>query len=82
MNHDGTVTIWAITSTVSGVGDQGAGPNKLVAVTDRLRNTDASVAVKEWFFTIRSAGFAEVLRGVSFTPYSDDDDHNHGSFCW
>ena len=26
VNHDGTVTIWAITSTVSGNGDQGADP--------------------------------------------------------
>jgi hypothetical protein len=33
LNHDGTVTIWAITSTVSGSGDQGADPNKLVAIT-------------------------------------------------
>ena len=35
VNRDGTVTIWAITSTVSGGGDQGADPNKLVAITDR-----------------------------------------------
>ncbi len=30
VNRNGTVTIWAITSTVSGSGDQGADPNKLV----------------------------------------------------
>ncbi|HEY1627904.1 MAG TPA: hypothetical protein VGG16_29360, partial [Streptosporangiaceae bacterium] len=36
VNPDGTVTIWAITSTVSGGGDQGADPNKLVEVTDKL----------------------------------------------
>src|SRR5262249_19773355 len=30
VNRDGTVTIWAITSTVSGSGDQGADPNRLV----------------------------------------------------
>jgi hypothetical protein len=34
VNRDGTVTIWAITSTVSGSGDQGADPNMLVKVTD------------------------------------------------
>jgi hypothetical protein len=28
------VTIWAITSTVSGSGDQGADPSKLVQITD------------------------------------------------
>src|ERR1035437_8382872 len=36
VNPGGTVTIWAVTSTVSGGGDQGADPNKLVAVTDKL----------------------------------------------
>src|SRR5262249_23446259 len=33
VNGDGTVTLWAITSTVSGNGDQGADPNRLVAIT-------------------------------------------------
>ena len=39
VNRDGTATIWGITSTVSGSGDQGADPNKLVAITDRLSAT-------------------------------------------
>ena len=30
VNPNGTVTIWAVTSTVSGGGDQGADPNQLV----------------------------------------------------
>jgi hypothetical protein len=68
VNPNGTVTIWAITSTVSGGGDQGADPNKLVAITDPLSAT--SPATGESFRTIRAAGFAEVLRGVSFTPGS------------
>jgi hypothetical protein len=68
VNRDGTVTIWAITSTVSGSGDQGADPNKLVEITDPLTATAA--AAKEGFRTVRAAGFAEVLRGVSFTPGS------------
>ena len=37
VNCDGTVTIWAITSTVSGNGDQGADPNRLVTITDNWR---------------------------------------------
>ena len=37
VNDNGTVTIWGITSTVSGNGDQGADPNKLVKITDRWR---------------------------------------------
>src|SRR5262249_57830902 len=32
-NGDGTATIWAITSTVSGNGDQGADPTKLAVIT-------------------------------------------------
>jgi hypothetical protein len=74
VNHDGTVTIWAITSTVSGNGDTGADPNQLVAITDALANTSASGAGNERFFPVRKAGFGEVLRGVSFTPSSDRDD--------
>jgi hypothetical protein len=66
VNPDGTATIWAITSTVSGSGDQGADPNKLVAITDPL--TATSAASGEQFVTVRSAGYGEVLRGVSFAP--------------
>jgi len=67
-NGDGTATIYAITSTVSGNGDQGADPNKLVAITDTL--SDTSLPAGESFSTMRAAGNLEVLRGVSFTPGS------------
>jgi len=66
VNRDGTATIWAVTSTVSGGGDQGADPNKLVEITDPLAAT--APAAGESFRTARTARFAEVLRGVSFTP--------------
>jgi hypothetical protein len=66
VNGNGTATIWAVTSTVSGDGDQGADPNKLVTITDPLGATTPPVS--ESFTTVRSAGFGEVLRGVSFTP--------------
>ncbi len=39
VNFDGTVTIYAVTSTVSASGDQGADPNKLVKVIDLLKAT-------------------------------------------
>ena len=65
-NGDGTATIWAITSTVSGNGDQGADPNKLVVITDVIATTTPPATEK--FSTVRTAGFDEVLRGVSFTP--------------
>jgi hypothetical protein len=79
VDHDGRVTLWAITSTVSGNGDVGADPNRLVAIRDTLKNSDATVAAKESFVTLRTANFAEVLRGVSFTPDQDSDgrDHDH-----
>jgi hypothetical protein len=72
VNQDGTVTIYAITSTVSGNGDQGADPNRLVAITDNLAATVLPPA--ESFTTIYSAGFGEVLRGVSFAPGAEQDD--------
>jgi hypothetical protein len=66
VRHPGTVIIWDITSTVSGDGDQGADPDKLVAVTDRVSALTAPAG--ESFSTLRTAGEREVLRGVSFTP--------------
>lgn len=66
LNKDGTVTIYAITSTVSGNGDQGADPNKLVTITDSL--TATTLPESETFTTLRAAGNLEVLRGVSYTP--------------
>ena len=71
VNRDGTATIWAITSTVSGNGDQGADPNQLVMITDHL--AAASAPAGESFATVRTARFGEVLRGVSFTPGTDRD---------
>jgi hypothetical protein len=66
VNGDGTVTIWAITSTVSGGGDQGADPNRLVMIKDKLKAT--TLPAEESFSTVRTAKFGEVLRGISFTP--------------
>jgi len=48
------------------VPERGADPNKLVAITDPLAAT--APAGRKSFRTVRSAGFAEVIRGVSFTP--------------
>jgi hypothetical protein len=66
VDADGTVTLWAITSTVSGSGDQGADPNRLVAIRDVLSSTTPSA--QERFVTLRHAHFGEVLRGVSLAP--------------
>ncbi|HKD16714.1 MAG TPA: hypothetical protein VKG23_02510 [Thermoanaerobaculia bacterium] len=67
-NPDGTVTIYGITSTVSGNGDQGADPNKLVEITDDPASS--SQGANESFTVLRAAGFGEVLRGVSLAPGS------------
>jgi hypothetical protein len=66
VNRNGTVTIWGVTSTVSGGGDQGADPNQLVAITDSLAAT--APASGEAFRTVIPPAFDKVVRGVSFTP--------------
>jgi hypothetical protein len=70
INSDGTVTIWAVTATVSANGDQGADPNLLVMIVDDLANTTAAGASAEQFTVVKAANYGEVLRGVSFTPGS------------
>jgi hypothetical protein len=77
-NHDDTVTLFAITSTLSANGDQGADPNKLVKVTDALAATklpvDDGVNDRDdrigHFVVIRSAKAGEVFRGMAFAPVS------------
>jgi hypothetical protein len=66
VNPDGTATIYAITSTISGSGDQGADPNRMVAIRDKVSAT--TLPSDESFVTLRKAGFGEVLRGVAWTP--------------
>ncbi|HEY2393032.1 MAG TPA: hypothetical protein VGK22_17790 [Candidatus Angelobacter sp.] len=84
LNGDGTVDIFAVTSTISASGDAGADPNKLVKVTDLLRattlpqsndkhNGDAPLGT---FVTIRTAQSGEVLRGVTFVPHDDGGDND------
>jgi hypothetical protein len=82
VNGDGTVDIFAVTSTISASGDAGADPNKLVKVTDLLRGTTLPQGNEShnggaplgMFVTIRAAQSGEVLRGVTFAPHDDGDD--------
>jgi hypothetical protein len=76
-NFDGTVTIFAVTSTVSSSGDQGADPNLLVKITDvpwatKIPQFEGFSFLKdqsfENFVTIRRAASGEVLRGVAVAP--------------
>jgi len=69
---DGTATIYAVTSTISQNGDNGADPNKLVKVTDIIGATQpATNGSLDTFGTIRSAGAGEAFRGVALAPEED-----------
>ncbi|MGN6608646.1 MAG: hypothetical protein ACTHMS_16755 [Jatrophihabitans sp.] len=65
VNDDGTVTVWAVTSTVSGATDEGADPNRLVRVTDAL---GATTPAGDEFSTLRTARSGEALRGIAYLP--------------
>jgi len=66
VNGDGTVTIFAITSTVSTNGDTGADPNQLVSITDTLAATTPPAS--EQFTVLETASAGSVLRGVCLAP--------------
>ena len=84
VNHDGTVTLFAVTSTISPSGDQGADPNKLFKVTDVLKATTLPTGDDDHdkddsighFKVIRSAKSGEVFRGVDFAPQDRDEDQD------
>ena len=57
------VEIFATTSTVSTSGDQGADPNKLVKITDKLHAT--TLPDDESFRTLKTSEYGEVFRGVA-----------------
>jgi len=73
-NSDGTVSIYAITSTAStmdGINnsvDEGTDPNKLLAISDVLADTNSAQVSTEAFTNLQTAAYGQVLRGVSFTP--------------
>jgi len=66
INGDGTVTIFATTSTVSTNGDQGADPNQLVSITDNIAAT--TLPASEQFMVLETAAAGSVLRGVCLAP--------------
>jgi hypothetical protein len=78
VNGNGTVTIYATTSTVSGSGDEGADPNKVVAVTDTLGATKPSTANAERFVTIRQPVAGARYGGVAVLPRDFGQQHGFG----
>ena len=78
-NGDGTVELFAVTSTISQNGDQGADPNKLVTVKDLVNSSSLPAGSSRnadnhaWghFEVLRTAQAGEVLRGITFSPSAD-----------
>jgi PEP-CTERM motif len=66
VNGDGTVTIWAVTSTISTSGDQGADPNMVVSISDLLSAT--SLPTTEHFNVVDAPAYGMVYRGVAVVP--------------
>ncbi len=72
VNHDGTATLYAITSTISQNGDNGADPNTVVKVTDVI-NSNTPSAGADVFQTIVGPRARLAYRGVALAPTDDDD---------
>jgi hypothetical protein len=66
INGNGTVTLWATTSTSSASGDNGADPNKVVEITDQIAATQLSQVGNESFTTAAGPVYGTVFRGVGF----------------
>ena len=64
VNADGTVTLWAVTATTSGSGDNGADPNEIVTINDLLDAT--SLPVNETFGTFDGPKAGLRYGGVAF----------------
>jgi hypothetical protein len=83
VNHDGTATIYAITSTISSNGDNGADPNRVVKVTDVISATKLATGDgdhdkddrNDHFVTLRTANAGQAFRGVALAPVLHDVDH-------
>ncbi|WP_201776484.1 hypothetical protein [Streptacidiphilus carbonis] len=71
VNRDGTVTLYGVTTSIGGVSDSAADPNKLVTVTDQASAT--TLPSSAHYTTLRTAAAGDVLRGVSFTPGTHTD---------
>ena len=66
VNSDGTVTLWATTSTKSASTDNGADPNKVVEITDQIAATELGQVGTESFTTVAGPVYGTVFRGVGF----------------
>jgi hypothetical protein len=78
VNDDGTVTLWATTSTSSTSGDNGADPNKVVRITDEVSaKTLTPKVAEEAFATVAGPTYGTVYRGVAYVTGGCDSDGGH-----
>jgi Protein of unknown function (DUF3237) len=73
MNHDGTVTIYAITAQYSAISGGEPDPTRLVGITDVLRAktlppSHGPFSLIEKFFTLQTSRGGDVFRGVALAP--------------
>lgn len=69
VNANGTVTLYAVTSTAGSLlGDSGADPNEIVEITDTLADTTATQASGENYTVLDQAALGQVYRGVALAP--------------
>jgi len=69
VQSNGYVLLWATTSTSSASGDNGADPNKVVRIIDRLADTTLTPHVmRETFTTVMGPTYGTAYRGVAYVP--------------
>jgi hypothetical protein len=79
VNRDGTVTLWATTSTASASGDNGAAPNEVVRITDDVSATTVAARVaQEAFSTVAGPTYGTVYRGVTYVSSDCESEHHFG----
>ena len=66
VNPDGTVSLVAVTSTISAAGDEGADPTQVLYLDDPISAT--TLPATEQFQTLQVSRYGEVLRGVAYAP--------------
>ena len=60
------VTLYATTSTSSASGDNGADPNKVVVITDKLGATTLADVANESFSVVAGPTYGTCYRGVAY----------------
>ena len=76
INSNGTVTLWAVTSTTdtnAANTDVGADPNEVVEITDTLAATSPTEVSNESFSVLAAPVYGKVYRGVAFVTDRGND---------